>query len=71
MEKLSTDTEEYQDMITDTYGHKKERNHGHWMAGLNWKNEHYCSECRYRAIAEKLDWQYCPRCGADMRGDNE
>ena len=44
-----------------------QRTKGHWMSGKDFANEHYCSECRYRVITEKLDWQYCPRCGADMR----
>ena len=46
---------------------QEERTKGHWMPGKDWANEHYCSECHYRAIMKKLDWQYCPRCGANMR----
>lgn len=32
-----------------------------------------CSECGYDADGadEKPNWNFCPICGADMRGDNE
>ena len=45
----------------------KERKHGYWMpTNEKWKNERLCSECHYRVISEKIDWQFCPRCGAKM-----
>ena len=49
---------------------------GHWirlpkngLSGLPW---YECSECeKERCIAMLRDFNYCPNCGAEMRGDTE
>ena len=44
-----------------------------WMAHGNPVAFYYCSECKEQAYAgedgESLLTDYCPNCGADMRGD--
>ena len=56
--------------------------HGQWIAYVNEYGEkrHYCSECKkdahrhyseYRNDVIELLFDYCPNCGADMRGSND
>jgi hypothetical protein len=48
-----------------------QRKTGHWkwkLASNGWAN-HICSECGFKKntdIHVKLNWQYCPNCGAKM-----
>ena len=46
-----------------------------WMAHGNPVAFYYCSECKEQAYAgedgESLLTDFCPSCGADMRGENE
>ena len=30
-----------------------------------------CSECGYRVKTDFVDYNFCPNCGADMRGEND
>lgn len=43
----------------------RENIHGEWKEG---KNRQQCSECLYRGFKS---YNFCPNCGADMRGDTE
>lgn len=49
-----------------------ERKKGRW---INYKDEHCCSVCDWIIIEECWDeenrYDYCPYCGADMRGDGD
>jgi len=50
--------------------------HGKWIKAdsQQYFRKHYpfftCSECGYRKDSQKK-WNYCPNCGADMRGEKE
>lgn len=47
---------------------------GEWKSDLDscgWIN-HTCSHCGYEKLTDihvSLDWNFCPNCGADMRGE--
>ena len=44
--------------------------HGRWLESTNtdyMMSQFTCSECGVKYIAKT--WNYCPNCGADMRGD--
>ena len=55
----------------------EEVKHGEWYQHN--KKEHgdtcfYCSVCEKMALSDCLEWEltnYCPHCGADMRGDTK
>ena len=40
--------------------------HGEWKHRKKW-NRYVCSECSYES---KTSDNFCPNCGADMRGEN-
>ena len=42
-----------------------ERKKGEWSDGYRWQR---CSLCKQTG---KKSWNYCPNCGADMRGEQE
>ena len=43
--------------------------YGEWIHDKsNWKYRFLCSKCGYKLIGEKPT-NFCPNCGADMRGD--
>ena len=50
--------------------------HGKWIKAdsQQYFRKHYpcftCSECGYRKDSQKK-WNYCPNCGADMRGEQD
>lgn len=50
--------------------------HGKWIKAdsQQYFRKHYpcftCSECGYRKDSQKK-WNYCPQCGADMRGTED
>ena len=47
-----------------------ERPHGKWTHdGSKWKYRFLCSECGYKLMGEEPT-NFCPNCGADMRGDD-
>ena len=51
---------------------KPERKKGEWN---NYKDEHSCSVCHSVVIQENWDddirYDFCPYCGAEMRGEDE
>lgn len=54
-----------------------QRKTGHWkweLASNGWAN-HICSECGFKEntdIHVRLNWKFCPKCGAEMGGkENE
>ena len=42
-----------------------ERKKGEWSDGYRWQR---CSLCKQTG---KKSWNYCPNCGADMRGEKD
>ena len=42
-----------------------ERKKGEWSDGYRWQR---CSLCKQTG---KKSWNYCPNCGADMRGEHD
>ena len=44
-----------------------ERKKGHWIDTDNYYQRWKCSECGYHT--RDAEPNYCPHCGADMRGD--
>lgn len=42
-----------------------ERKKGEWSDGYRWQR---CSLCKQTG---KKSWNYCPHCGADMRGEKD
>lgn len=50
-----------------------ERKHGKWLDVTTLDNEFICwvcSECRHGADFVYEPYNYCPNCGADMRGES-
>ena len=55
--------------------------HGHWISLTNCSNSGvYCSVCHKKVYKEDYAWcnrknklrsNYCPNCGADMRGESD
>lgn len=49
-----------------------ERKRGRWRRKLvdsGFNADWYCSECGWKTILEEHGYNYCPNCGADMRGE--
>ena len=49
---------------------------GKWIATKEWGGRNFsCSECRFEFTVDtcmlKPIWNYCPNCGARMRGDED
>lgn len=45
-----------------------ERQHGEWIEGdFGWR----CSVCGITSVTWQRTYNYCPNCGADMRGDED
>lgn len=41
-----------------------------WFEG-DYIDQWYCPECKFTVIAEDYpSWNFCPNCGADMRGES-
>lgn len=49
-----------------------ERRKGEWIDGMPYVNSHWkvCSECHVSAPDSCGGFNFCPNCGADMRGEN-
>lgn len=65
---ISTDTEadkEYVCSFIDSIpsADVRENIHGHWIATSECDT---CSECHFKVVA---GFNFCPHCGADMRGE--
>ena len=53
-----------------------ERKTGHWIKTARWGRVYYCDQCRnyldFDGVnAGRGSTNYCPNCGADMRGEEE
>lgn len=48
-----------------------ERKKGKWIDGLPYINSHWwvCSVCHVSAPENHTGYNFCPSCGADMRGE--
>lgn len=53
------------DQIKDLPSAQPERKKGEWSDGYRWQR---CSLCKQTG---KKSWNYCPNCGADMRGEQD
>ena len=53
------------DQIKDLPSAQPERKKGEWSDGYRWQR---CSLCKQTG---KKSWNYCPNCGADMRGESD
>lgn len=49
-----------------------ERKTGEWIDGMPYVNSHWkvCSECHVSAPDSCGGFNFCPNCGAEMRGEN-
>ena len=59
------------DIIEDFPNAEPERKTGEWIDGMPYVNSHWkvCSECHESAPDSCGGYNFCPYCGADMRGD--
>lgn len=64
-------------VLTELPSARPERKKGHWIYYNDGKDEYYkCSECgdAFALIGgspEENDYNFCPNCGADMRGGQD
>lgn len=84
--KFLLPTEEYSERVEEALDmaiEALERKHGEWLEtseSIGWE-EVGCAECSvcgktlvlgdYTMDDIKFNYNYCPNCGADMRGDND
>ena len=54
-----------QDVVSNLPSAQPERKKGEWSDGYRWQR---CSLCKQTG---KKSWNYCPNCGADMRGEQD
>ena len=61
------------DEIDDMPSAEPERKKGMWIDGMPYVNSHWkvCSECHVSAPDSCGGFNFCPHCGADMRGEDE
>ena len=64
----------YQKALSDVVRLSVERKRGKWTRGWEHRNGfdyayETCSECGYKV--DVCGYNYCPECGADMRGDSD
>ena len=59
--------------ILDIPSAEPERKTGEWIDGMPYVNSHWkvCSKCHVSAPDSCGGSNFCPNCGADMRGENE
>lgn len=50
---------------------RPERKHGKWIQHVGEDTEYHCSECKRIHYFWNTKINFCPNCGADMRGDND
>ena len=57
--------------ILDIPSAEPERKTGEWIDGMLYVNSHWkvCSECHVSAPDSCGGYNFCPNCGAEMRGD--
>lgn len=68
IEALMTDGEIYD------IEYEPERKKGKWKRRIvdsGYNADWICSECGYRVKTDFVNYNYCPNCGADMRGDRD
>lgn len=58
------------DMIEDAPTVEMERQNGKWMQEYKEATTRHCSNCDFIVVEEEAN-NFCPNCGADMRGDEE
>lgn len=69
-QRLPTWNEVYRAM-NDIPSAEPERKKGKWIDGLPYINSHWwvCSVCHVSAPENHTGYNFCPSCGADMRGE--
>lgn len=58
--------------IEDLPSAQPERKKGKWRRRIidsGYNADWICSECGYRVKTDFVNYNYCPNCGADMRGE--
>jgi len=57
--------------ILDIPSAEPERKKGEWIDGMPYVNSHWrvCSECHQSAPESAGGYNFCPNCGAEMRGE--
>lgn len=46
--------------------------HGRWVHHTAWESDGECAyECSVCGMGSDVDYDFCPKCGADMRGEQE
>lgn len=60
-----------QDIVKNVPSAEPERKKGKWIDGLPYINSHWwvCSVCHVSAPENHTGYNFCPSCGADMRGE--
>ena len=73
----SDEKEAFEDEVNSEPTVEPERKTGEWIDGEESEGacnivytEHICSECGY-SHSFPLKYNFCPECGADMRGDSD
>lgn len=67
-----TVADSFEDIINSLPSAQPERKRGKWEKGVGENGvttSLFCSECNYENT-RWYDWNYCPNCGADMRGED-
>lgn len=49
----------------------EERKKGRWESIKSYPNIIFCNECGTAFMRDSTIWNFCPDCGADMRGEEE
>ena len=60
-------------IVEDMPSAEPERKHGEWIKEKENDVLCHCSTCGYKVVSalSNLFYNFCPHCGADMRGNNE
>ena len=60
--------DEHADQELDFVPTVEERKKGEWQSIKSYPNIIFCNECGTAFMRDSTIWNFCPNCGADMRG---